>query len=60
LDEAEYHLKNDGDLGGCYPDLHDSSDDANAEFNNNKLLFYHSLKIIPSLKTSLFIGKFRR
>ena len=42
--QPEYHLKNDGDLGGCYTDLNNSSVDMKAEFINNKLLFYHSLK----------------
>ena len=46
MNEAEYLLKNYGDLGGCYPplptastdntllDLHNSSYDTQAEFNN--------------------------
>ena len=54
-------MKNYGDQGGCYPsrpqaeadntlqDLHNSSYDTKAEFNN----CYYSFKIIPSLKTQL-------
>ena len=42
LNETEYHLKNYGDRGGCYTastgnalrNLHSSSDDRKAEFNN--------------------------
>ena len=39
MNEAEYHMKSYGDQGGCYPgntlrDLHNSSFDAKAEFNN--------------------------
>ena len=46
MNEAEYHMKNYGDRGGCYPprptastdntlrDLHNSSYDTKAEFNN--------------------------
>ena len=46
MNEAEYLLKNYGDLGGCYPsrpqaegdntlrDLHSSSYHTNSEFNN--------------------------
>ena len=36
INKAEYHVKNYGDRGGCYTlrDLHNSSDDAKAEFNN--------------------------
>ena len=56
MNEAEY-----GDRGGCYPsrpqaeadntlpDLHNSSYDTKAEFNN--CFIYYSFKIIPSLKT---------
>ena len=47
-------------MEGIYPDLHNSSDDMKAKFNNNKWLFNHSHKIIPSLKSRLFIDKFRR
>ena len=46
MNEAEYLMKNDGDQGGCihrgrrpkrittFRDLHNSSYDTNAEFNN--------------------------
>ena len=46
MNESEYLMKNYGDLGGCYPprptastdntllDLHNSSYDTKAEFNN--------------------------
>ena len=46
MNEAEYLIKNHGDRGGCYPsrpkaeadntlrDLHNSSQDKKAEFNN--------------------------
>ena len=42
IDEAGYHLKNYGNQGGClsawadntFRDLHNSSDDAKAEFND--------------------------
>ena len=42
MNEAEYLMKKYGDLGGCYPaeadntfqDLHNSSYDTKAEFNN--------------------------
>ena len=39
MNEAEYLMKNYGDQGGCYPDntlrdLHNSSYDTKAEFNN--------------------------
>ena len=54
LNEAEYHLKNYGDQGGCYPPrptassdnnllhLHNSSDDTIAKFNNNNCFIIHS------------------
>ena len=43
MNEAEYLMKNYGDGGGCYPsrpdntvrDLHNSSYDTKAEFNNS-------------------------
>ena len=34
MNEAEYLLKNYGDLGGCFRDLHNSSYDTKAEFSN--------------------------
>ena len=53
MNEAEYLMKNYGDRGGCYRgcyntlrDIHNSSYDTKAEFNNCFILF----KIIPSLK----------
>ena len=51
MNEVEYLMKNYGDRGRCYTlwDLHNSSNDTRAEFNNCFLLF----KIIPSLKTWL-------
>ena len=60
MNEAEYLMKNYGDRGGCYPsrpkaeadntlrDLHDSSYNAKAEFNNCFIMYS---KIIPSLFT---------
>ena len=56
MKEAEYLMKNYGDRRGCYPDnalrdLHNSSYDKKAEFNN--YFISHSKYSIPSLKTWL-------
>ena len=61
MNEAEYLMKNYGDWGGCFPEadntlreLHNSSYDMKAEFNNNFVLLFNFIihsKIIPSLKT---------
>ena len=56
MNEAEYLMNNYGDRGGCYTastdntlrDLHNSSYDTKAEFNNR-----FSFKIIPSLPPSI-------
>ena len=58
LNEAEYHLKNYGDQGGCHPPRPtasgglmttssisiqcNSSDDTIAKFNNNNCFIFHS------------------
>ena len=47
MNEAEYLMKNYGDRGGCYPaeagdilrDLHNSSYDRKAEFNNCFIIY---------------------